>query len=64
MPVLNLTWYQLACLGIGQCECGHPFNNHFDHGKKACAHCECKQLKRCLVLPPRSRAGRSGGVDR
>ena len=29
--------------GLIVCTCGHPPNNHFDHSKKPCAHCECKK---------------------
>lgn len=24
------------------CRCGHRPNNHFEHDKKPCAHCQCK----------------------
>jgi hypothetical protein len=27
--------------GLILCSCGHPPNNHFDHGTKPCAFCDC-----------------------
>jgi hypothetical protein len=27
--------------GLLTCTCGHPENNHFDHGVHPCAHCKC-----------------------
>lgn len=29
-------------LGLLICDCGHRSNNHFQHGKRPCAHCICK----------------------
>jgi len=28
--------------GLLVCTCGHPVNNHFDHGSCPCARCDCK----------------------
>lgn len=58
MPTLNLTWYQLEQLGLVLCnnaDCGHPPNNHFDHGKKPCGQCGCKAFNRVIILPRRYR---------
>ena len=33
------------------CECGHRHNNHFEWGKRSCAHCDCKQYQ------PKARRG-------
>lgn len=27
-------------LGLLICTCGHPENNHFDHGEHGCARCD------------------------
>ena len=69
MPTLNLTWYQLEQLGLVYCnnaDCGHPPNNHFDHGKKSCAHCKCRRFDRVIILPRRNRpkADRVGSPKR
>ena len=31
-------------LGLLTCACGHPENNHFDHGRCPCAHCPCGEF--------------------
>lgn len=37
--VVKLTMEQAVRLGIVKCaSCGYPKNNHFDFGKKVCAH--------------------------
>lgn len=36
-----MTRDEAKSLGLLTCACGHPENNHFDHGKKPCAHCPC-----------------------
>jgi len=45
-------------LGLLICTCGYPENNHFDFGKKTCAHTSnCKGYKEVLrwgkVVPPK-----------
>jgi len=40
--VVKLTLKQARDLHIEGCECGHAFNNHFDHSRAhPCAHCKC-----------------------
>lgn len=49
---IKMTLAQAKALGIVYCRnCPHPWNNHFDFGKKPCAHCSCKQYKREIRLP-------------
>ena len=45
--VVKLTLEQAEKLGIARCaSCGWPRNNHFDFGKKVCAHTkECTGWK-------------------
>jgi hypothetical protein len=50
---LVLTQKQAERLGIVRCECGHPPNNHFDHDKRPCAHCKCKEYRQVIKLPPK-----------
>lgn len=39
----RMTKEQAMALGLLTCTCGHPENNHFEHGKRPCAHCECEK---------------------
>lgn len=49
---IELTQIQAEKLGIVRCKCGHPPNNHFDHGKRPCAFCrDCCQYDQKIVLP-------------
>jgi hypothetical protein len=32
-------------LDLVWCKCGHRPNNHFEWGKRPCAHCNCKQFR-------------------
>lgn len=41
---VTLTTQKARELGLLRCQCGHPHNNHFPHGKQSCAHCSCKAL--------------------
>jgi len=43
--VIQLTRKQAVQWGVIHCECGHPPNNHFTHGDRSCAHCECAELR-------------------
>jgi len=43
---IQMSRKQAMELGLLVCECGYPKNNHFDFGKKVCAHNkECKGYK-------------------
>lgn len=46
-----MTRGEALALGILRCSCGHPPNNHFDHGKSPCAHCDCQAYDEQVVLP-------------
>lgn len=48
---IEMTQEQAEMLGIVKCTCGHPPNNHFIHGKRSCAHCDCKKYEQRIVLP-------------
>lgn len=37
---MEFTKKEAESLGLLTCECGYPKNNHFDFGKKVCAHTE------------------------
>lgn len=47
---LEMTTKRALELGLLFCTCGHPPNNHFNHGKCPCAHCDCKEF----TLAPKS----------
>lgn len=36
--LIKLTRKEALSLGLLVCKCGYPPNNHFDFGKKLCAH--------------------------
>lgn len=43
---IEMTRKQATKLGLLICQCGYPKNNHFDFGKKLCAHnSKCKGYK-------------------
>lgn len=43
---IQMTKKQAMELGLLVCECGYPKNNHFNFGKKLCAHTDkCKGYK-------------------
>lgn len=43
---IKFTMKDARSLGLLVCECGYPKNNHFDFGKKVCAHTDkCKGYK-------------------
>jgi hypothetical protein len=47
--VVRVTRGKLLALGMLLCHgCGHPPNNHFDHGDGACAHCGCEEYREGL----------------
>lgn len=46
---IKLTKRRMRELGLIWCQCGHAKTQHFDHGKKPCAHCQCKQLDETLL---------------
>ena len=49
--VVKLTEEEALTLGIVQCLCGHPPNNHFlRHEGKPCAHCNCKGLRPTFTM--------------
>lgn len=50
---VEMTLEQAKKLGIVFCEsCGYPPNNHFDFGKRLCAHTDkCKGYKQAIRLP-------------
>lgn len=35
---IRFTRIEAKALGLFICECGYPENNHFDFGKRLCAH--------------------------
>lgn len=46
---IELTRGKALALGFFLCHrCGHPPNNHFDHGDKPCAHCNCTSYREGL----------------
>lgn len=47
----TITLEQARRKGMAHCECGHPHNNHFSHGTRPCAHCECKELRERITSP-------------
>ncbi len=49
--VVRLTRRQAEALDIVRCACGHRTNNHFSHGKRPCAACDCQHLDPRIVLP-------------
>lgn len=61
MITLTMTRERALQLGLLVCACGHPENNHFEHGP--CARCDCKMLKEqgragtTLVEPAPERRG-------
>ena len=42
---IQMTRAQALAINIIHCECGHPPNNHFGHGDRPCAHCDCTELR-------------------
>lgn len=52
---IELTQKQAEMLGIVWCSCGHRPNNHFQWGKKSCAHCDCKKYTQEIHLPDESK---------
>lgn len=52
MLTVQMTLEQAEMLGIVKCKhCGYPRNNHFDHGKKVCAHVPCLGYEQGIFLP-------------
>ena len=43
--VLVLSIKEAIEFGLILCSCGHPPNNHFEHGTRPCAHCSCKEYE-------------------
>ncbi len=48
--IVELTRAEALSQGVIHCECGHPPNNHFDHGERSCAHCGCEKLRECVSI--------------
>lgn len=46
---VTLSRQQALRMGLLYCKCGHPPNNHFDHGDMPCAHCKCTAYDERLV---------------
>ena len=42
---LTMTKKRAQELGLLTCTCGHPENNHFEHGVRPCAHCPCPKFE-------------------
>lgn len=48
---IKFTRREAQSLGILVCECGYPENNHFDFGKRLCAHSNsCKGYREKLKV--------------
>ncbi len=47
---ITITQKQAEGMGIVFCSCGHPPNNHFDHGKHSCAHCDCEKYTQTIQV--------------
>jgi hypothetical protein len=45
MITIRMTRKQALEQGLLICLCGHPENNHFSHGTRSCARCECTNYK-------------------
>lgn len=45
MVTIRMTREEALMKDLLTCRCGHPENNHFDHGKNPCAHCDCEEFK-------------------
>ncbi len=44
---ITMTRANALALNLIACGCGHPPNNHFDHGDRPCARCQCRRYEEC-----------------